>query len=271
MTAPICRKIGDATLYLGDSMRVLELLPPVDAVITDPPYASGGMYRADRTMSVKDKYVQSGVQRDWRAFAGDAKDQRSWMSWCQEWLQRLPLDEGAYVLSFIDWRQLPALTDAYQWAGLMWRGIAAWDKGLCARAPHKGYLKHQCEYIVWGTAGRCAIAEHDGPFPGAYRFQVLQNDKHHMTGKPTALMRELARIVPPGATVLDPFMGSGTTGVGAVMEGRKFIGIECDPHHFEVACRRIEEAQCMQGVFAQDPRDDYEITAQQADLLEGGL
>lgn len=84
-------------------------------------------------------------------------------------------------------------------------------------------------------------------------------------------MRELARIVPPGATVLDPFMGSGTTGVGAVMEGRKFIGIECDPHHFEVACRRIEEAQCMRGVFAQDPRDAYEITAQQADLLEGGL
>jgi len=254
MTVPICRKIGDATLYLGDSMRVLELLPPVDAVITDPPYASGGMYRADRTMSVKDKYVQSGVQRDWRAFAGDAKDQRSWMSWCQEWLQRLPLDEGAYVLSFIDWRQLPALTDAYQWAGLMWRGIAAWDKGLGARAPHKGYLKHQCEYIVWGTAGRCAIAEHDGPFPGAYRFPVLQNDKHHMTGKPTALMRELARIVPPGAMVLDPFMGSGTTLVACQRLGRQGTGIELDPEYFDIACRRVDEATRQADLFIAQPK-----------------
>lgn len=263
----IKKTIGAATLYLGDSMQILPTLPTVAAVITDPPYASGGMYRADRAMTVKDKYVQSGVQRDWRAFSGDAKDQRSWMSWCHEWLQRLPVDDGAYVLSFIDWRQLPALTDAFQWAGLMWRGVAAWDKGLGSRAPHKGYLRHQCEFIVWGTAGKCPVAEHDGPFPGAYAAKVLQADKHHMTGKPTALMRELVRVVPPGATVLDPFMGSGTTGVGAVLEGRSFIGIECDRGHFETACRRIADAQGI--ALEHDPRDAYEITRQQEAALEG--
>lgn len=262
-------QIGAATLFMGDCMQILPLLQPAAAVITDPPYASGGMYRADRTKAVADKYVQGGVQRDWKAFAGDAKDQRSWMSWCEEWIKRLPIDEGAYVLTFIDWRQLPALTDAYQWASLLWRGVAAWDKGAGARAPHKGYLRHQCEFIVWGTAGKIPVAEHAGPFPGCYRSTVLQADKHHMAGKPTALMRELVKIVPPGAIVLDPFMGSGTTGVGAVLEGRQFFGIEIDPHHFGVACRRIAEAQGLPWPVQHDARDAYEQADQLASRLEG--
>lgn len=262
-------QIGAATLFLGDCMQILPRLPPPAAVITDPPYASGGLFRTERTMSAHDKYVQTGVKRDWIAFGHDAKDQRSWTSWCAEWLSRLPVREGTYVLSFIDWRQLPALADAFQWAGLMWRGVASWDKGAGARAPHKGYLKHQCEYIVWGTAGKCAIAEHAGPFPGSYAAKVLQADKHHMTGKPTALMRELVQIVPPGEIVLDPFMGSGTTGVGAVLEGRRFVGIEIDPYHFGVACRRIAEAQGLPLLVQHDPRDAYEQAEQLARRLEG--
>ena len=95
---------------------------------------------------------------------------------------------------------------------------------------------------VAGRAGKCAVAEHAGPFPGMYSAKVLQSDKHHMTGKPTALMRELVRIVRPGGVILDCFMGSGTTGVAAVLEGRKFIGIETDPEHFKTACRRIQQA-----------------------------
>ena len=242
LIAPAFRKvvIGEATLYCGDSLALLHTLPEVDYVLTDPPYASGGMYRADRMMTVADKYVSAGQAKIWRAFAGDNKDQRSGTGWCAQWLQLLPIKQGGYVASFIDWRQLPALTDAYQWAGLTWRGIAAWDKGLGARAPHKGYLKHQAEYIVWGTAGPCPVAEHAGPFPGVYTHSVKQSDKYHMTGKPTPLMRELVDIVPPGATILDPFMGSGTTGLAAVQQGRKFIGIECDPGYFDVACQRVQ-------------------------------
>ena len=235
--------IGNATLYCADSLKLLpQLEQNVDAVITDPPYASGGMYRADRIQPTGAKYVQGGQARKWQDFAGDAKDQSAWISWCREWLQMLPVKDGTYVMSFIDWRQLPALTDAFQHAGLIWRGVASWDKGAGSRAPHKGYLRHQCEYIVWGTAGKCAVAEHAGPFPGLYSAKVLQSDKHHMTGKPTALMRDLVRIVPPGGVILDAFMGSGTTGVAAVLEGRKFIGIETDPEHFETACARIRQA-----------------------------
>ena len=232
---------GRAVLYSGDCLKIMPSLDPVDAVIADPPYASGGMYRGDRVAPPARKYMSSEQQEKWRIFAHDAKDQRAWTSWCSEWLQALPVRDGSYVLSFVDWRQLPALTDAFQWAGLMWRGLIAWDKGIGSRAPHKGYFRHQCEYIVWGTAGSCPAAEHAGPYPGAYQAPVLQRDKHHMTGKPTALLRDLVKIVPPGGVVFDPFMGSGTAGVAALTEGRRFVGIELTPEYFEVARRRIEQ------------------------------
>lgn len=234
-------EIGPCTLYRGDCLEILPTLPVADAVITDPPYASGGMYRADRCAAPSKKYEQHGTKNSRGDFSHDAKDQRSWMSWCNAWMARLPLRNGSYVLSFIDWRQLPAITDAMQWSGLMWRGVAAWDKGPASRAPHKGYLRHQCEFIAWGTSGACAIAEHAGPFPGCYSVPVLQRDKHHPAGKPTPLLAELSKIVPAGSLVLDPFMGSGTAGVAAIQTGRRFIGIECDAAHFDTACRRIEE------------------------------
>lgn len=232
---------GRVVLYRGDCFSIMPILDPVDAVIADPPYASGGMYRADRTKPPSEKYVRSGTGRNFANFAHDAKDQRSWINWCTEWLQGLPLRDGTYVLSFVDWRQLPALTDAYQWAGLMWRGLVSWDKTAGARAPHKGYFRHQCEYVVWGTAGICPIAEHAGPYPGSYTIPVLQRDKHHMTGKPISLLRELVKIVPPDGIVFAPFMGSGTTGVAALAEGRRFVGIELTPEYFDVARRRIEQ------------------------------
>ena len=94
----------------------------------------------------------------------------------------------------------------------------------------------------------------------------------HPTQKPLTLMKwciDQARIL-SGATILDPFMGSGTTGVAAVQMGRKFIGIELDPKYFDIACRRIKDAQRMTDMFAHDPRDAYEQTMQQGDLLEFG-
>lgn len=232
---------GRVTLYRGDCFEILPILPAVDAVITDPPYASGGMYRADRVKNPCEKYQQSNCQTRWKTFSGDSKDQLSWVRWCVAWLGMLPVREGSYVLSFIDWRQLPALTDAFQWAGLLWRGIVAWDKGLGSRAPHKGYFRHQAEYLVWGTAGKCSSATHAGPYPGVFQVPVLQRDKFHMAGKPTALLRELVKICPPDALVLDCFAGSGTSGVAALAEGRRAILIEKDAENFDVACGRVEK------------------------------
>ena len=104
-----------------------------------------------------------------------------------------------------------------------------------------------------------------------YRQSVLSYRKEHPTQKPVELMKWCIEqaAVPPRGTILDAFMGSGTTGVAAVQMGRKFIGIEREPKYFDIACRRIEDAQRVQDMFAHEVRDAYEMTAQQADLLEG--
>ena len=104
-----------------------------------------------------------------------------------------------------------------------------------------------------------------------YRQSVLSYRKEHPTQKPVELMKWCIEqaAVPPRGTILDPFMGSGTTGVAAVQMGRKFIGIEREPKYFDIAVRRIEDAQRMTDMFAHEVRDAYEMTAQQADLLEG--
>lgn len=73
--------------------------------------------------------------------------------------------------------------------------------------------------------------------------------------KPVALMRWLVRMVtPPDGTVLDPFMGSGSTGVAAILEGFNFVGIEQDPSYVEIATRRIEHAGCQPTLFTEEAR-----------------
>ena len=104
-----------------------------------------------------------------------------------------------------------------------------------------------------------------------YRQSVLSYRKEHPTQKPVELMKWCIEQagVPQRGTILDAFMGSGTTGVAAVQMGRRFIGIEREPKYFDIALRRIEDAQRMTDMFAHEARDAYEQTAQQADLLEG--
>lgn len=240
------RQIGAATLYHGDSIQVLqELGVKVDALITDPPYSSGGLMRGDRMQSTSNKYVQSGPSQQALHnvnFSGDNRDARSWSFWVSHWMT-LAMDRvrpGGYAMVFTDWRQLPTLTDAFQAGGFVWRGLVPWDKTESARAPHKGYFRHQCEYVVWGSNGPLAKAVHGGPWPGIIRERVDPRKKLHMTGKPVEMMQSLAQAVEPGGIILDPFMGSASTGVAALKLGYKFIGIERDAHYFDVACRRLE-------------------------------
>lgn len=235
-------------IHQGDCLEVLKTLPDssVDAVVTDPPYSSGGLHRGDRTANVASKYVQSGSKRFAAAtFSGDSRDQRSWGYWCTLWLSECLriAKPSAYCLVFTDWRQLPTMTDVFQASGWVWRGIVSWDKGLSARAPHTGYFRHQCEYVVWGTKGVTANPGpgSGGPWAGCVRHTVTQADKHHMVGKPTSLMRDLVQCCPRGGVVLDPFMGSGTTGVACVLEGRQFVGIEQVAEYVQIAKARIAE------------------------------
>jgi DNA modification methylase len=89
-------------------------------------------------------------------------------------------------------------------------------------------------------------------------------DKQHPTQKPIALMRWCLGFLPNAETILDPFMGSGTTGVACVKEGRKFIGIELDPDYFDIACKRIADAYAQPDMFVAAPAAKPE----QLDMME---
>ncbi|CEE80031.1 Site-specific DNA-methyltransferase (fragment) [Xanthomonas citri pv. citri] len=143
-----------------------------------------------------------------------------WLSECARVLK-----DGAPVLLFTDWRQLTLTTDALQIAGFTWRGITVWDKTEGVR-PQLGRFRNQAEYIVWGSKGNMPLDRRAPVLPGVIRESVRKADKHHLTGKPTELMRQLVRICEAGGRVLDPFAGSGTTLVAAQLEGFEAVGIE---------------------------------------------
>lgn len=234
-------------VHRGNALELLSRIEPnsVDAVITDPPYSSGGRTTSERQREPSAKYQQSQSVK-WLDFSGDNRDQRSWTWWMSLWLSlALPaVRPGGYVIVFTDWRQLPATTDALQAGGWVWRGIVPWDKTESSRAPHTGYFRHQAEYAVWGTRGTSLPSQHGGPWPGVFRApKVRPSDRHHMTTKPVEVMRHLVQAVPPGGLVLDPFCGSGSTGVACKEAGRRFIGLELVPEYAAVARRRIEAAQ----------------------------
>jgi site-specific DNA-methyltransferase (adenine-specific) len=234
-----------AHLHAGDCLAILPTLPDasVDAVVTDPPYNSGGRTFGERQKSPIDKYRQGGTQIERPDFDGDNKDQRGYLHWSALWLGECfrIAKPGAPILLFSDWRQLPITTDALQAGGWTWRGIAVWDKTEGAR-PTKGRYTAQAEYIVWGSKGNMPLERGVGVLPGVYRYPVKQADKFHLTGKPTPLMVDLLRIVAPGGVVLDPFAGSGTTGVAAVQSGYAFTGIEMSVDYHAIARRRLQEA-----------------------------
>lgn len=235
------------TLYHGDALAVLASLPTgsVDAIVTDPPYSSGGMMRGDRAGgSTVTKYVttQNTKRDELTDFSGDNRDQRAYSYWAALWLGEClrVTRAGGVCLTFTDWRQLPSTTDALQSGGWVWRGIVPWFKPDAR--PMSGRFTSACEYVAWGSAGPMPLDWTAPIFPGFYQSSPPRA-REHITQKPLDVMRELVKIVPEGGTILDPFMGSGTTGCAAVLEGRRFVGVEMVEHYAEVAKRRILTAR----------------------------
>ncbi|CEH71183.1 DNA-methyltransferase [Xanthomonas citri] len=226
-------------LLQGDALTILPTLEAnsFDALITDPPYASGGLTAAARARPPSTKYCRDGGHAD---FVGDERDQRSHLKWMHLWLSECArvLKDGAPVLLFTDWRQLPLTTDALQIAGFTWRGITVWDKTEGVR-PQLGRFRNQAEYIVWGSKGNMPLDRRAPVLPGVIRESVRKADKHHLTGKPTELMRQLVRICEAGGRVLDPFAGSGTTLVAAQLEGFEAVGIEMTDQYTAVTRDRL--------------------------------
>jgi site-specific DNA-methyltransferase (adenine-specific) len=235
-------------LHHAESLTTLRSLPShsVDAIITDPPYSSGGLHMTARTQrSTTDKYVVSrGEPKDpHEDFSGDNRDQRSFVLWCTLWLTEClrVAKPGAPVILFTDWRQLPSTTDYLQAAGATWRGIFPWLKPA-GRPGGRGRFRNASEFAVWGSNGDMPARSDLDYLPGYHVESVRRSDKHHITGKPTGLMRELVKCCPKGGVVLDPFNGSGTTGVAAILEGRQYIGIEQKSSNISKSLLRLDDA-----------------------------
>jgi site-specific DNA-methyltransferase (adenine-specific) len=239
-----------AQLLQGDAVELLaaRCFDPeaelFDMVATDPPYNSGGIFPTGRVEDPVLKYAHNGDAKGRASFTGDCRDQRACRIWFERWMElaRRCTKNSGYLLCFTDWRQLPTVTDSIQVAGWTWRGIIPWDKGRGARAPHRGFYRHQCEYVVWATNGRVPRPTDRGPFDGCIRETVKKADKHHLTGKPTAVMRQLIQAAPRGGLIADPFAGSSTTGVGALLEGRRFWGVELSADYAKTSTERLLEA-----------------------------
>jgi site-specific DNA-methyltransferase (adenine-specific) len=195
--------IGRATLYLGDCRDIMPTLQPVDLVCTDPPYGIG----------------QDGGR--FRGRKGGGHRVLPKMGW-----DNTTPDSAVFQM------MLSAANDHIIWGGNYFtdklpvsRGWLYWDK-MMGGDFSDGEL-------AWTSLDRTLKA---------FALCNKMGGKEHPTQKPVPLIAWCLEFVPNATTILDPFMGSGTTGVAAIQAGKAFIGIEREPAYFEIACRRIREA-----------------------------
>ncbi|MCX5208344.1 DNA methyltransferase [Kitasatospora sp. NBC_00240] len=229
------------TFYRGDALTVLKTLPDesVNAVVTDPPCNSGGRPSSERTgRDARAKYVTSKSAHDLKTFPGENRDQRSYRSWLTELLTEAyqVSTQHSVATVFSDWRQEPTTSDALQMAGWTWQGTIPWIKP--ASRPRKGGFKQSAEFITWGVKGTIDSSRSLYP-PGHFIASQPRKDRVHITQKPLEIMQQLVRICPDDGVVLDAFTGSGSTGVAALREGRRFVGVELSPHYAEIADQRL--------------------------------
>lgn len=209
--------IGDATLYLADCLEIVPTLTCIDAVVTDPPY---GM--AWDSVLQPGANGHGGGKSGGETIEGDNEpfDPSPWLNFdrvilwgCHHYAYALPKGSILVWIKKLDGAFGTFLSDA----------DLAWMKG-----GHGVYCKR-------------------GPFPSS-----MAHDRLHPTQKPVQLMEwciERAKV-PAGGLILDPYMGSGSTGMAALNMGYRFIGIEKDPKHFRTARNRIDAAQSQGRLFA---------------------
>lgn len=215
--------IGDATLYLGDCLEIVPTLPKVDAVITDPPYG------------INTKSDGSGKLSPWGDLCNSALWYAAWIG-----AVRSRLQPTGSLWTCLNWRSLVTFQKASCDVAWPIESLMVWDKQWIGPGGTRG-LRPSYELVA--LFGGPDFAVKDRGLADVQRFQVGSfKPNGHPAEKPIALMDFLVKHA-GGKAVLDPFMGSGTTGVAAARAGREFIGIEMDPKWFDIACRRIEDAQ----------------------------
>ena len=234
---------GGISIYHGQCTAVLADISTgsLGGCITDPPYSSGGAFRSDRAnVDVNTKY--SSRTEGLPNFSGDNRDQRGFMLWCSIWMGEVlrVCEPGAALFAFTDWRQLPTMTDAIQAGGWNWQGLFVWDKGQ--GRPQKNRPTQSVEYLVYGVSGQVRQGEGEEfvCLPAIVRAKVPPNvDRFHVTEKPVDVIQHVVPLIRSGTTILDPFMGSGTTLVAAKNLGRNAIGIEVEERYCEIAAMRL--------------------------------
>ena len=242
--------IGDARLILGDCRDILPTLGKVDAVVTDPPYGVG--------FSGK-KAVQSGggtikANGGYISFDDSAENVRSIV--VPAIATALSLSRrGAVTPGTRNMFAYPEPADVGCFFSAAGTGVGRW--GFTCSQPILFYGKDP-----FYEAGKGSRANSLG--------QTYTNDANmvgHPCAKPLPQMLWLVgRASAAGETILDPFMGSGTTGVACAKLDRAFIGIEIEPKYFDIACRRIEEAYRQPRLFA-EPAPKPE----QLNMLDGAV
>jgi DNA modification methylase len=223
------------TLYCGDASAIVPTLGHFDALVTDPPYefasSGGGLFRASR-QGWMDAIVASGLDRGFDHTILWANLADSIVCFCHN-------DQLPDLLAWLK-TQFPRFA------------LCMWHKENPMPVANKHYMPDTEIYVhAWNENG----------FPnGALKDKgrwflapVGQSEWDHPTVKPLPLMMKVIRNV-RGNRILDPFMGSGTTGVAAVKEGRQFVGIEIEPRYFDIACRRISDALSRPDMFVPSPR-----------------
>ena len=210
---------GSVKLCLGDCLTVLPTLEPgsVDAVVTDPPY---------------------GVGLDYATYDDSLENWRKCFGFVADWGK---LNASVTVMPSCQIRQL-----AWIYANHAPDWLMCWYKGSTGCAAHVGFNDWE-PMLVYGKPPKCCVHDYMAITPDSF-------DNGHPCPKPVAWATWIAERFSWGNdTILDPFMGSGTTGVAAVRLGRKFIGIEIDPTYFEIARKRIEDAVTGGPLFRQPP------------------
>ena len=206
--------IGDCRLLLGDCLEILPTLGKVDAVVTDPPYGLGDWNNRGTNAA---RPFDSDKTQEW-----DKPISQQHIDIIRDSSKYQIIWGGNYFLDL-----LPRTKQMF-----------VWNKGI------RGMHFNDCE-IAWCSQFREASRMFD-------YSPSSSEKKQHPTQKPLALMRWcVARLPIDSNVILDPFMGSGTTGVACVKLGRKFIGIEIDEGYFDIACERIRKAYAQPDFFVE--------------------
>jgi DNA modification methylase len=215
---------GACTIYHGDCREVLPSIESCDILLTDPPYSSGGFQESGKSggsIGTRDKATIQYDNLSTRGYRNLMREVLRLATSCDE------------LMLFTDWRMWIESFDATEDAGYRVRNMIVWDKLQMGMGMP---FRNQHELIVYGKKSPAKIVEGaTGNVLGVRR----SGNEHHPTEKPVDLMTRLVAGCVNTGTVLDPFMGSGTTLRAAKDLGRKAIGIELEERYCEIAARRL--------------------------------